>query len=96
MALTQSYGWVESLGDRCGNCLRHSRHAERGAAIGHQSEQRAHDDPHAPEPNPFNEWIQERVDDTAQAYASSPEVMEIIEFIRAEEGRPITMPAREL
>jgi UDP-N-acetylglucosamine acyltransferase len=40
--------------------------------------------------------FQERVDDTAAAYATSPEVMEIIEFIRAEEGRPITMPAREL
>jgi UDP-N-acetylglucosamine acyltransferase len=40
--------------------------------------------------------FQERVDDTAQAYAESPQVMEIIDFIRAEEGRPITMPAREL
>lgn len=40
--------------------------------------------------------FQERVDDTAAAYAGSPEVMEIIDFIRAEEGRPITMPAREL
>lgn len=40
--------------------------------------------------------FQERVDDTAAAYADSPEVMEIIDFIRAEEGRPITMPAREI
>jgi UDP-N-acetylglucosamine acyltransferase len=40
--------------------------------------------------------FQERVDDTAAAYADSPEVMEIIDFIRAEDGRPITMPAREI
>ncbi|MFI4935178.1 MAG: acyl-ACP--UDP-N-acetylglucosamine O-acyltransferase [Caulobacterales bacterium] len=40
--------------------------------------------------------FQERLDDTAVAYASSPEVMEIIQFIREEEGRPITMPAREI
>ncbi|MBV9994280.1 MAG: acyl-ACP--UDP-N-acetylglucosamine O-acyltransferase [Caulobacteraceae bacterium] len=40
--------------------------------------------------------FQERVNDTAQAYADWPEVMEIIEFVRAEDGRSITMPAREL
>jgi UDP-N-acetylglucosamine acyltransferase len=40
--------------------------------------------------------FQERVNDTAQAYGASPEVMEIIDFIRAEDSRPITMPAREL
>jgi len=40
--------------------------------------------------------FQERVEDTAAAYGGSPEVMEVIDFIRAEEGRPITMPAREL
>ena len=39
--------------------------------------------------------FQERVDDTAEAYSASPEVMEIIDFIRAENGAPITMPARE-
>ncbi len=39
--------------------------------------------------------FQERVEDTAAAYAGSPEVMEIIEFIRAEADRPITMPRRE-
>jgi UDP-N-acetylglucosamine acyltransferase len=38
--------------------------------------------------------FQERVDEVAQAYAASPEVMEIIRFIRAEEGRPMTMPGR--
>ena len=40
--------------------------------------------------------FQERVDDTAGAYGDTPEVMEIIDFIRAEEGRSITMPAREI
>jgi UDP-N-acetylglucosamine acyltransferase len=40
--------------------------------------------------------FQERVNDTAQAYGESPEVMEIIDFVRAEENRPITMPAREI
>ncbi len=40
--------------------------------------------------------FQERVDDTAEAYGDCPEVMEIIDFIRSEDGRPITMPAREI
>ncbi|MGH6985889.1 MAG: acyl-ACP--UDP-N-acetylglucosamine O-acyltransferase [Caulobacteraceae bacterium] len=39
--------------------------------------------------------FQERLEDTACAYASSPEVMEVIEFIRADSDRPITMPRRE-
>ena len=40
--------------------------------------------------------FQERLDDTAATYAESPEVMEIIDFIRADANRPITMPAREI
>ena len=40
--------------------------------------------------------FQERVEDAAQTYADSPGVMGVIEFIRAEEGRPIIMPARDL
>ncbi|HEV2365027.1 MAG TPA: acyl-ACP--UDP-N-acetylglucosamine O-acyltransferase [Caulobacteraceae bacterium] len=39
--------------------------------------------------------FQERLDDTAAAYARSPEVMEIVEFIRAASDRPITMPRRD-
>jgi len=40
--------------------------------------------------------FQERLDDTAQAYAASPEVMEIIDFIRADADRPLTTPQREI
>jgi UDP-N-acetylglucosamine acyltransferase len=40
--------------------------------------------------------FQERLDDTANAYAASPEVMEIIEFIRADASRPLTTPEREI
>lgn len=40
--------------------------------------------------------FQERLEDTAEAYAQSPEVMEILTFIRAEAGRPLTMPQREI
>ena len=40
--------------------------------------------------------FQERLDDTAAAYASSPEVMEIVEFIRADSSRPLTTPQREV
>ena len=40
--------------------------------------------------------FQERVEDTAAAYAHSPEVMEIIDFIRADSNRPITTPQREV
>ncbi len=39
--------------------------------------------------------FQERLEDTATAYAASPEVMEIVDFIRADADRPITMPRRE-
>jgi UDP-N-acetylglucosamine acyltransferase len=38
--------------------------------------------------------FRDRVDSVAAAYASSPEVMEIIDFIRAEPTRPLTLPAR--
>ena len=40
--------------------------------------------------------FQERLDDTADAYAGSPEVMEIVEFIRADANRPLTTPQREI
>lgn len=40
--------------------------------------------------------FQERLDDTAEAFAASSEVMEIIEFIRADSNRPLTTPKREI
>ncbi|HEY5105637.1 MAG TPA: acyl-ACP--UDP-N-acetylglucosamine O-acyltransferase [Caulobacteraceae bacterium] len=40
--------------------------------------------------------FQERLDDTAQAYQSSSEVMEIVEFIRSDANRPLTTPQREI
>jgi UDP-N-acetylglucosamine acyltransferase len=40
--------------------------------------------------------FQERVDDVALTYAGAPEVMEVIEFIRADSNRPLCMPAREV
>jgi UDP-N-acetylglucosamine acyltransferase len=40
--------------------------------------------------------FQERLDDTAAAYASSEEVMEIVDFIRADSNRPLTTPQREI
>jgi UDP-N-acetylglucosamine acyltransferase len=40
--------------------------------------------------------FQERLDDTAAAYAGAPEVMEIIDFIRADSTRPLTTPKREI
>jgi UDP-N-acetylglucosamine acyltransferase len=40
--------------------------------------------------------FQERLDDTAAAFAGSPEVMEIIDFIRADSTRPLTTPRREI
>ena len=39
--------------------------------------------------------FQERLDDTAATHATSPEVMEIVEFIRAASDRPLTTPQRE-
>jgi len=38
----------------------------------------------------------ERLEDTAVAYAGSPEVMEIVEFVRADASRPLTTPQREV
>ena len=40
--------------------------------------------------------FQERIEDTATAYAHSPEVMEIVDFIRADANRPLTTPSREV
>jgi UDP-N-acetylglucosamine acyltransferase len=40
--------------------------------------------------------FQERIDDAARVYANSPEVMEIIDFVRAEDGRKLTLPQREV
>jgi UDP-N-acetylglucosamine acyltransferase len=40
--------------------------------------------------------FQERLDDTAAAYAHSAEVMEIVAFIRADATRPLTTPQREV
>jgi UDP-N-acetylglucosamine acyltransferase len=40
--------------------------------------------------------FQERVEDTAAAYAHSAEVMEILNFIRADASRPLTTPQREV
>jgi len=40
--------------------------------------------------------FQERLDDTIETYSSSPEVMEIIDFIRADASRPLCLPEREV
>jgi len=40
--------------------------------------------------------FQERLEDTAEVYKSSPEVMEIVDFIRTDASRPLTMPQREI
>jgi UDP-N-acetylglucosamine acyltransferase len=40
--------------------------------------------------------FQERLDDTAYAYSGSPEVMEVVDFIRADSSRPLTTPQREI
>jgi len=37
--------------------------------------------------------FQERLEDVADAYAGSPEVREIVEFIRADANRPLCMPS---
>jgi len=39
--------------------------------------------------------FQERLEDVAQTYAKQPEVMEIVNFIRAGGNRPLVMPERE-
>lgn len=36
--------------------------------------------------------FQERLDDTAETYAASPEVMEIVDFIRVDGTRPLCLP----
>ena len=40
--------------------------------------------------------FQERLADTTEAHGASPEVMEIIDFIRADATRPLTTPQREI
>jgi len=40
--------------------------------------------------------FQERLDDTVETYSGSPEVMEIIDFIRADASRPLCLPEREI
>jgi len=40
--------------------------------------------------------FQERLEDTTSAYSASPEVMEVIDFIRADSSRPLTTPQREI
>jgi UDP-N-acetylglucosamine acyltransferase len=40
--------------------------------------------------------FQERLEDTAQTFGESPEVMEIIDFIRADASRPLCLPEREV
>jgi UDP-N-acetylglucosamine acyltransferase len=40
--------------------------------------------------------FQERLEDTAEAYHGCAEVMEIVEFIRADASRPLTTPQREV
>jgi UDP-N-acetylglucosamine acyltransferase len=40
--------------------------------------------------------FQERLDDVAETHAETPEVMEIVEFIRSEANRPLCLPEREV
>ncbi len=40
--------------------------------------------------------FQERVEDAARAFAGSREVMEIVDFIRADANRPLCLPARDV
>lgn len=40
--------------------------------------------------------FQERLDDTIETYAECPEVMEIIDFIKADGNRPLCLPQREV
>jgi UDP-N-acetylglucosamine acyltransferase len=40
--------------------------------------------------------FQERLEDTVESYSGSPEVMEIIDFIRADGSRPLCLPDRDL
>ena len=40
--------------------------------------------------------FQERLEDTASTFGQAPEVMEIVDFIRAEANRPLCLPEREV
>jgi UDP-N-acetylglucosamine acyltransferase len=40
--------------------------------------------------------FQERLEDTAETFGDSPEVMEILDFIRADASRPLCLPEREV
>ncbi|HEY9235625.1 MULTISPECIES: acyl-ACP--UDP-N-acetylglucosamine O-acyltransferase [Phenylobacterium] len=40
--------------------------------------------------------FQERLDDTVETYSDVPEVMEIVDFIRADASRPLCLPEREV
>jgi UDP-N-acetylglucosamine acyltransferase len=40
--------------------------------------------------------FQERLDDTMETYAACPEVIEILDFIRADGSRPLCLPEREV
>jgi UDP-N-acetylglucosamine acyltransferase len=40
--------------------------------------------------------FQERLDDVAETHAGTPEVMEIVDFIRSEANRPLCLPEREV
>ncbi len=40
--------------------------------------------------------FQERIDEVSDTYTDSPEVMEIIDFIRADAGRPLCLPQRDV
>ena len=40
--------------------------------------------------------FQERLDDVAETHAGTPEVMEIVDFIRADANRPLCLPEREV
>ena len=44
---------------------------------------------------PFRLEFRERVDAVADEFASSPEVLEIVAFIRAEPLRPLVLPERD-
>jgi UDP-N-acetylglucosamine acyltransferase len=40
--------------------------------------------------------FQERIDDTVETYSTCPQVMEVIDFIRADASRPLCLPEREV
>src|SRR5215471_11698976 len=64
MALSQSRGGSQSRGSRSGDRLgRRAGENQSGAAVWHEGEERAHHNPDAAEPNPFDEGIEEGVND---------------------------------